>query len=351
MRLALRIILVVCLALPFLAQRRIAPGQPSAARAEDRDLHSPGGNTPGLTPEEQPSLPPLLARLSACPLTRDQRHRIADAIARRDYKAAETDLVAEINRQPSSAELLNAAAGVFFIDGQFLNVAIALKKSDQIHPLSSADRLMLALAYIAMSRGEWARTELERLAREDPNGAIYRYWIARVDYDERRYSDAIAALKQAIDIDPNFTKAYDNLGLALEATGDFDGAEKNYDTAVKLNRKSSKPSPWPPLNCGNLLSRLGRYDSAAARLEEALHYDPDSAQAHFRLGFVYDKQGKDTDAIVELRKATAIDETYADPFYALGRIYYKKGEKERAQDAFNAYRKLKNSPHAGSAQR
>lgn len=345
MRRQLRIVLLAGLAVSCLARQSVTPGQSATDRMEDRGLRSMG-KAPSLTPEQQPSPPPLIARLSACPLTTTQRDRIADAIARRDYKAAETGLVSEINRQPSSAELLNAAAGVFFVDGQFLNVAIALKKSDHIRPLSSADRLTLALAYIAMNRGEWARTELDRLVRENPTTAIYHYWLARIDYDERRYASAAAALKRAIDLDPGFTKAYDNLGLALEATGDFEEALKNYGAAVTLNRKSPQPSLWPPLNRGNLLSRLGRYDEAAESLKEALRYGPKFAQAHFRLGFVFDKLGKEADAIAELRQAAALDPTYADPLYALGRLYYRQGDKRRAEDAFNAYRKLKAGQHA-----
>lgn len=351
MRRQLRIVLFGGLALSCLAQRGAVPGQPAEGPMADRGLRSMGANAPGLTPEKHPFSPPLIVRLSACPLTRDQRNRIANAIARHDYKMAETDLVSEIDRQPSSTKLLNAAAGVFFIDGQFLNVAIALKKSDHIHPLSPADRLTLALAYVAMNRGEWARTELDRLVRQDPNGANYLYWLARIDYDERRYSSAAATLKRAIDIDPDFMKAYDNLGLALEANGDFEEAKKYYEIAVNLNRKSSKPSPWPPLNRGNLLSRLGRYDDAAASLKEALRYGPTLAQAHFRLGFVYDKQGKEADAIAELSKAASLDADYADPLYALGRIYYRRGDKERAEQAFSAYRKLKITQNPASSQR
>lgn len=350
MRRPLRIVLLASLPLSCFAQRSVAPGQPPATPMEDRGLRSMGGNAPILTPEQQPLSPPVIARLAACPLTSNQRKRIADAIERHDYKTAETNLVAEIDRHPLSAELLNAAAGVFFVDGQFLNVAIALKKSDHIRPLSSDDRLTLALAYIALDRGEWARTELDRLIRENPNGATYLYWLARIDYDERRYSNAAATLKRAIDVNPVFTKAYDNLGLALEADGNFEAALKNYDTAVKLNQKAPKPSPWPPLNRGNLLSRLGRYDDAAASLKEALRYDLKSAQAHFRLGFVYDKQGEEAHAIAELREAAALDATYPDPLYTLGRIYYRQGDKQRAEDVFNAYRKLKNNQNAGRIQ-
>ena len=42
----------------------------------------------------------------------------------------------------------------------------ALKKAEALAPLDSQERFQLALAYIAMKRGDWARPELERLAAD-----------------------------------------------------------------------------------------------------------------------------------------------------------------------------------------
>ena len=51
-------------------------------------------------------------------------------------------------------------------------------------------------------------------------------------------------------------KAYDNLGLCLEALGKNDEAIEQYQNAVRLNRDNNLRSPWPPMNLGALLTEL-----------------------------------------------------------------------------------------------
>src|SRR4029450_12802578 len=96
-------------------------------------------------------------------------------------------LPAAIERQPKSRQLLIQIAGVFMMDRKPLNAAIALKKAEALGPLDNHARLQLALAYVAMKRGDWARPELERLAKDQPDDVIPSYWLARLDYDAAQY--------------------------------------------------------------------------------------------------------------------------------------------------------------------
>jgi len=48
-------------------------------------------------------------------------------------------------------------------------------------------------------------------------------------------------------------------------------------------------------------------------------------------------------AITELRKASELDPAFADPFYALGRVYRRTGDQARAEQAFSAFRAVKNA--------
>ena len=127
-----------------------------------------------------------------------RRAEIDRAIKARDWPRAETLLVAEIERTPKPADLLKKLAGVFMNDRKPLNAAIAIKKAETFGPLDAATRLQLALAYIAMRRGDWARPELERLAAAEPLNTVYAYWLARLDYDSGRYDAAIARLRTVV---------------------------------------------------------------------------------------------------------------------------------------------------------
>ncbi len=140
---------------------------------------------------ETPRRIPVLARVTKALNDEADRAAVTQAIESRDYVSAEKLLVERIGQNPKSAELLTAAAGLFFLDRQFLNAAIAIKKAEKLAPLIAEDRFLLAMAYVALQRPDWARPELDKLAAAEPGNPLFPYWLARIDYDERRYTDAV----------------------------------------------------------------------------------------------------------------------------------------------------------------
>jgi tetratricopeptide (TPR) repeat protein len=264
------------------------------------------------------------------------------ALAAKDYARAERLLADAIARQPGSRELLTQIAGVFMLDRKPLNAAIALKKADAIAPLDTRARLQLALAYIAMKRGDWARPELEKLASAEPGNVIHPYWLARLDYDEGLYASAIQRLKQVVAQEPAFARAHDNLGLCYEALHQPDAAIPHYREAVQLNRGGiANPSGWPALNLGILLRSRGELDEAERLFREALEYDPRFAAAHYQLGAVLEENGRLGEAVEALQRAVEADRGYASAHYALSRIYRRQGRAADADAAMNRFRKLR----------
>ena len=116
------------------------------------------------------------------------RASLREALGARDYTRAETLLVDEINRNPKSPQLLTLLGGIFFLDGKYLNTAVAMKRAEALAPLDDQSRFTLAMAYITLNHRDWARPELEKLARNDPRNALYPYWLSRLDYDAMRES-------------------------------------------------------------------------------------------------------------------------------------------------------------------
>jgi Tfp pilus assembly protein PilF len=50
------------------------------------------------------------------------------------------------------------------------------------------------------------------------------------------WREAMFRFRRAVDINPSDAQAHNNLAVALEAIGDFDGAAKEYREALRLNR-------------------------------------------------------------------------------------------------------------------
>jgi len=294
----------------------------------------------GQAPEEKPASPPPPAA-STLPLDPQKRDALEQALKARNYDSAEKLLVAEIDQKPKSPELLKFLASVFFLDAKYLNTAVALKKAEAIKPLDNPSRFTLALAYIILNHRDWARPELETLARSEPTNVLYPYWLGRIDYDAMQFTSAVSNFTQALQLDPEYMKSYDNLGLCYEALGKHDEAIKTYQEAVRRNNLKASPSPWPPLNLGALLIKLQRLDEAEPLLRDSLRYDPRFPQAHYQLGLLLEKQKKDGAAVEELRQAASLKPDYAEPHYVLGRIYQRQGDTKNAEAAWAAFQRLK----------
>jgi tetratricopeptide (TPR) repeat protein len=280
------------------------------------------------------------------PLAPALRAEVEAALQKRDFKQAEALLVNEINKNPNApdaAKLLTFVAGLFFLDGDFLNAAIAYKKAEKLAPLDERSRFTLAMAYIRLQRQGWAAPELERLTKDFPNNALYWYWLARIDYDARKYDQAVIKLNKVIALDPTMMRAYDNLGLCYDHLSNSDAALTSFRKAIELNRAQAKPSPWPQVNLALLLIGKNELEEAEALLREALRYDAKLPQAHHHLGQILDKQGKTAAALAALHQAVVLDPNYPEPHYTLSRVYQKLGDKEKAQQALATFQRLKNA--------
>jgi tetratricopeptide (TPR) repeat protein len=266
---------------------------------------------------------------------------VSAALGRRAYDEAERLLVEAAQGRNVTAELLRLLGSVSFLNGHYLNTAIALKKAEALAPLDERSRFTLAMSYVVLGQRDWARPELQKLARAAPGNPLYRYWMARLDYDTGRYAEAVAGFLDVLATDARYVKAHDNLGLSYDALGRDEEAEKSYQTAVRLNRESASPSPWPPHNLGLLLTRLNRAAEAEPLFREALRHDAGFAPAHYQLGVTLEKTGRPEDAIAELQEAARLDPAYPDPQYALARLFRRLGRSADADRALEDFRRLK----------
>jgi tetratricopeptide (TPR) repeat protein len=272
-----------------------------------------------------------------------QASLLQQALARHDYAAAEKLLLAEIDTNPHSpraARLLSFAGRVYFLNHDYMNAAIAWKKSDAIAPLDPSAQFSLAMVYIRLGRPDWALPLLQSLASSHPREPLYPYWLGRLDYDAQHYDKAILHFQQALEIDPGMARAHDNLGLCYFYQNNNTLAIESYTKAIESDRKSPHPSPWPHLNLAIALQFLNRLDEAETQLHEALRLDPYLAPAQYQLGTVLESQGHPDAAITSLQEAARLDAAYAEPHYALGRIYRKQGQKALAQAEVDTYQRL-----------
>ncbi len=113
---------------------------------------------------------PRLPVIDSLHISPEASSQLQDAMGKHDYIMAEKLLLAEIERDPHSARaarLLTFAGTVYFLNQDYLNAAVAWKKSEAIAPLGSQFRFLLSMAYVRMGHSDWARPVLESLAAQN----------------------------------------------------------------------------------------------------------------------------------------------------------------------------------------
>ncbi|MBW1760588.1 MAG: tetratricopeptide repeat protein [Deltaproteobacteria bacterium] len=105
---------------------------------------------------------------------------------------------------------------------------------------------------------------------------------------EGKVDEAKRILEQALDADPNDARAWLDVGLAHEETGDFAAAEKSYRRATEIDGNFAEAFN----NLGVLLREGGKLAEATTMLERAVALDPQLTAARFNLGLAYEEQGK-----------------------------------------------------------
>jgi serine/threonine protein kinase/Flp pilus assembly protein TadD len=141
---------------------------------------------------------------------------------------------------------------------------------------------------------------------------------------------AIAAFKRAITLDAKGVAAHSNLGAALAVKGDLDGAIAQTNQAIAVDPKD----PGAHYNLGKVLHMKGDQDGAIAAYQKALAFNPRYALAHSNLGTELYAKRDVAGAIAEYRKAIALDPKCAEAHYNLGLALMKERDLDGAIAAF-----------------
>jgi tetratricopeptide (TPR) repeat protein len=264
------------------------------------------------------------------------------ALAQKNFAQVEDMLArAKASSDAERGELLSLQGAIRFLDGKMSPAVEAFTEAAKVAPLRDTDSFTLAMAFVNLGDDTHARALLGGLAEKHPERAIYPYWLGRLDYDQRRYKEAVEKLDKAAELDPKSARVWDSLGLAFDMQGQLEQALSAFKKAVSLNRSQAHPSPWPPHDLGYLLLRMDNTKDAEAAFRESLQYDPKLTQAHYHLARTLEKEGKETEAIEQYETAVSGDTVASDACYSLGMLYRKLHRDVEANAMFAEHKRRK----------
>jgi len=134
--------------------------------------------------------------------------------------------------------------------------------------------------------------------------------LGNVYYDQENYAGAIKYYNKAIEINPDFSKAYYNLGIVYRNQGNYSDAIKCYKKAIELNPSYSAAYS----NLGNVYDDQENYAAAIKYYNKAIEINPDCSEAYFNLGIVYHKQGNYSGTIECWQKSARLGDIDAQKF-------------------------------------
>lgn len=182
------------------------------------------------------------------------------------------------------------------------------------------------------------------LRQNIPSGARKEFDKAAKLAGDGRTEEAIARLRKALALYPDYIIAHNDLGTQLLRLGRLDEAASEFRKAIALDDKAFNPK----LNLGIVLVQQHKFAEATNVLNAALALDSGSPAARLYSGLSLLAQGSLETAEKELKTAYQIGGAqYALALFHLGQLYMSKGNSALALQSFERY--LSDEPNAGNA--
>lgn len=200
--------------------------------------------------------------------------------------------------------------------------------------LARGERAFLTRDYAA------AAAAYKQASEMDPKRSAAFEGLARAHYRLNNMPDAAENYRKAIEAEPESPAARRNLGLVLYRQGDWDGAIRAFSYAIE----KEPIEPGLRSNRAMALHKAGRLREAYADIEQALKYAPRSARFWVNKGLILLELDDKAASLEAFKRARALDLNLPEAYAGLGQFYRRYGDEVRAQEFFKVADVLQNPP-------
>lgn len=157
-----------------------------------------------------------------------------------------------------------------------------------------------------------------------PDKAIHDYQDAQKALGRHDIDSAVKSLEHAVEIAPQFSAAWNELGTIAYQTGEYLRAEQCFRQALDQD-----PTAFEPLvNLGGVLVTLGRTDESLDYNVRAVLTRPNDALANSQLGQSYFQAGNFDLALKYLQRARDLDAAhFSHPQLVMAEIHLRQGDR------------------------
>ena len=190
-----------------------------------------------------------------------------------------------------------AVATIYEGMGQLDEAIESLNTTLALQPNNADAHRILGRVYASRAHWDDAIREMQASVAARPSWENYRD-LGNLYFRLQRVPDAEDMFKRALDVDPNDSRSYVNLGALYASIPDNERALEYFKRANQI-----QPQRRGYANIATISYRLGRFSEAVAAYKDALKLDPKSDITHGNLGDAYVRLGQRADAEREYRVA------------------------------------------------
>lgn len=167
---------------------------------------------------------------------------------------------------------------------------VAYQRALEFNPGQPKILKLLAHSHMALGHSEGFEAVLERIdenAAEDSsaNYASLYYNLGNIYFGDSNFAQAAAAYRQAINLNSEDDRSYNNLGAALRSMGQLQEAEKAYQEAI--DRQPGNPLHYHSL--GGLALERNEFQQALTAFEKAAEYGSSDVETYSSLAYLYQR--------------------------------------------------------------
>lgn len=144
--------------------------------------------------------------------------------------------------------------------------------------------------------------------------------------NEKQYTEGIAELKKAVDLDPKNMRTYIELARAYVFAKDTAAAEAALKQALTIDPRSTEIL----LALGDFHVTTGKQDQAEILYKQALEIAPENEEMYLRLAGFYQHYGKWAEVEATLQKLAALKPQDEKPYIHMGDFFTSIGQHDKA---------------------
>jgi tetratricopeptide (TPR) repeat protein len=284
----------------------------------------------------------LRQALKADPKLKETLYTVATGyFKRQNYRGALKSLECLGPAAPNAADWHGMMGYCHFKLGDSTKAANELQKAIDLDPHNQDHVLELAEVFVANNNAAAAVTLMERATQVFGRSSQIWFGLGVAYLGHEKPSQAEAALKRSLDLDPNLDLAYVVLGQGYKEGGNWAQLMNTSQRLIEVNPGNSVGYYYKALALQASPTLNGDEEEIENLLRKSSELNDSDPEPRYELARMLIRQGKKDDALRALERIIQSWPNFGPAYYQLARLYRERGEIAKSNEAQEAHDRIR----------